>query len=219
MRGIVETVLYRAKRKDNGEWVEGYYVRIKRKCNPCECKTVHYIVCHDAEANWYQPFDDYYEIIPATLGRLLSYACYDGYQECERLFQNDIIGIWERHEDVDHIPPRDVALVTDEHSVTVAGSGRWFPQDTTRIRILGNAYDNPELLHGHDMRHFINRLNKFPGTVDEYQRKHQHLTTKYGIHGAHACCYMCNFENDFICHQYNGGCKRIDMCRKIREEE
>jgi hypothetical protein len=166
MRGIVENVSYRAKRKDNGEWVEGYYVRIKRRYHPCECKIVHYIVCHDAEANWYQPFHAYYEIIPETLGRLLGHADYDGYQECERLFQNDIIGVWERHEDVEHTPPRDVALVTDEHSITVAGSGRWFPQDTTRIRILGHAYDNPELLHGHDMRHFINRLNEFPGTVD-----------------------------------------------------
>lgn len=214
----MKNVLYRAKRKDNGEWVKGYYVQIKKHI-PCEYKIVHYIVCQDAESNWYQPFHDYYEIVPETLGRLLSYACYDGFQECEELFQNDIVGVWDRHADVDKVPPKDIALVVDEHCVTVAGSGRWFPQDTARIKILGNAYDNPELLHGHDMNHFVNGLNEYSGTTDEYIKKHRYLIEKYNIHGAQAACYMCNFENNYICHQYNGGCKRIDVCRKIREEE
>lgn len=57
-----------------------------------------------------------------------------------------------------------------------------------------------------------------PGEVDEYLERHRYLSEKYNIHGAHACCYMCNFENDYICHKFNGGCERIDVCRKIREE-
>jgi hypothetical protein len=69
------------------------------------------------------------------------------------------------------------------------------------------------------MNHFINGLNEYPGTYKEYLQKHQWLTDKYKIHGAQACCYMCNFENDYICHQYNGGCNRIDVCRQIREDE
>ena len=211
----METILYRAKRKDNGEWIEGYYAKAKWYLDDSE---IHVIFPTDLTLYPHSEFSYFEEIIPETLGRLLSYACYDGYQECERLFQNDIIGVWDRRADVDNTPPRDIALVTDEHCITIAGSGRWFPQDTTRIRILGNAYDNPELLHGHDMNHFINGLNEYHGTADEYIEKHRYLTDKYNIHGAQACCYMCNFENDYICHQYNGGCKRIDVCRKIRED-
>lgn len=212
----METVLYRAKRKDNSEWVEGYYVKFRDRRTG---KYYHSIVPVDNDSSVDDSVYDIYTIIPETLGRLIGYACYDSYQENERMFQNDIIGVWERHADMDHTPPRDIALVKDEHSITVAGSGRWFPQDTTRVRILGNAYDNPELLHGHDINHFINGLNEYPGSADEYIERHRYLTDKYGIHGAQACCYMCNFENDYICHQYNGGCKRIDVCRKIRADE
>lgn len=179
---------------------------------------VHVIFPTDTTRYPHGEFDEHYEIIPETVGRLLTYACYDGYHEVERLFQNDIIAVWNRHADVDNEKPHHIALVCDEHSVTEDGLGRWFPQDTTRIRIIGNAYDNPELLKGHDLNHFVNKLNDYPGDTDEYIKRHSYLSEKYGIHGAHACCYMCNFENDYICHRFNGGCERIDVCRKIREE-
>lgn len=35
---------------------------------------------------------------------------------------------------------------------------------------------------------------------------------------AHAGCYLCNFENEYICHIYNGGCKKIEQCKTIREK-
>jgi hypothetical protein len=212
----METILYRAKRKDNGEWVEGYYVKFRGRRTG---KYYHSIFPVDDAGSVDDSVYDLYTIIPETLGRLIGYACYDSCQENERMFQNDIIAVWNSRDDVVHMPPRDIALVTDEHSITIAGSGRLFPQDTTRVRIIGNAYDNPELLRGHDMNHFINGLNEYPGSADEYIDRHRYLTEKYNIHGAQACCYMCNFENDYICHQYNGGCKRIDVCRKIREDE
>lgn len=210
------SILYRAKRKDNGEWIEGYYAKAKDYLSD---EDIHVIFPVDVTRFPHGEFSDHEEIIPETLGRLIGHACYDGYHEVERMFQNDIVAVWGRRDDVEHAEPRDIALVTDEHSMTIAGGGRWFPQDTTRIRIRGNAYDNPELLHGHDMNHFINGLHEYPGSPEEYLRRHQFLTDKYGIHGAQACCYMCNFENDYICHQYNGGCKRIDVCRKIRDDE
>lgn len=34
----------------------------------------------------------------------------------------------------------------------------------------------------------------------------------------HAACYLCNFEDEYICHTYNGGCKNIEQCRDIREK-
>lgn len=28
-------------------------------------------------------------------------------------------------------------------------------------------------------------------------------------------CYLVNFEDDYLCHKHNGGCKNIDKCRDI----
>ena len=212
------SVLYRAKRKDNFEWVEGYYVKIRKNDRLC-VKDMHFIITADATVYSYEKFSDYVEIIPETLCRLLNWACYDAFQEVTKLFQNDILAIWELHADVNNTEPMSIVLAVDETTVTEDGLGRWFPQDTTRIKIIGNAYDNPELLKGHGMNHFVNSLKEYSGTSDEYLKQHRYLTDKYGIHGAHAGCYLCNFENDYICHRCNGGCKRIHMCRDIREQE
>lgn len=213
----MEKVLYRAKRKDNGEWIEGFYAKARWYLDDSE---VHVIFPTDLILYPHSEFSEYEEIIPETLCRLLSHPNYDSEQHYERIWQNDILAVWRnRHANPEKDPPDVIALVVDEHTITEGGLGRWFPQDTTRIRVIGNAYDNPELLHGHDMNHFINSLKKYPGNWFEYIERHQQLTDKYDIHGAQAACYMCNFENDYICHQYNGGCSRIDVCRKIREDK
>ena len=209
-------VLYRAKRKSDGEWVVGYYAKAIHWLTEDD---MHVIFPLDLTIYPHSEFSDFEEIIPETLCRLLRHVDYDAFFEVDRIFQNDIVGIWERHADVENTEPDDIALVLDEHSVRVGSSGRWFPQDTTRIRVIGNAFDNPELLEGRNLNHFVNDLRACPYDYDEYTKRHRHLTKTYDIHGAHACCYMKNFENDYICHQFNGGCDRIDICRRIREEE
>lgn len=34
----------------------------------------------------------------------------------------------------------------------------------------------------------------------------------------HAACYLCNFEDEYICHTHNGGCEKIELCRGIQEK-
>lgn len=29
-------------------------------------------------------------------------------------------------------------------------------------------------------------------------------------------CYLCNFEDEYICKEYNGGCKSIHICKNIK---
>lgn len=208
--------IYRAKRKDNLEWVYGYYAKA---IDYLTDEYVHVIFPTNTIRYPHGEFDDHYEVIPETVCRFLRHVDYDGMHEEDCIFQNDIveIGFPKFNTKVDTNP--DIALVVDEHCVRVDGSGRWFPQDTTRIKIIGNAYDNPELIKGHGLNHFVNGLNDYPGNTDDYMDRHRYLTKTYGIHGAHASCYLCNFENDYICHKFNGGCDRIDVCRKIRDEE
>ena len=30
------------------------------------------------------------------------------------------------------------------------------------------------------------------------------------VSGNHAGCYLSNYENEYICHKHNGGCKNIE---------
>lgn len=39
------------------------------------------------------------------------------------------------------------------------------------------------------------------------------------ISNEQAACYLSNYKDGHICHKYNGGCKNIDICRKISDEE
>lgn len=209
--------IHRGKRVDNGEWVEGYHAKLR---DYLDDNPIDIIVPVDAYIDCNGILSEFYTVIPETVSRLLDWACWDGDYSGQRFFQNDIIEVYYRHDDIESIEPRYIALVVDEHCISEDGLGRCFPQDTTAVRIIGNAYDNPELIKGtHNMNHFINGLHEYSGSPDEYRKEHRYLMDKYNIHGAHACCYMCNFENDYICHQYNGGCYRLDICKRIREEE
>lgn len=202
---------YRAKRKDNLEWIEGYYAKFKH----CITDDDLHVIFPDNQTRYLCYWT---EIIPETLCRLVSDADYVDYSETDKLFQGDIVAIWDRHSDMDQDKPTGTGVVVDEHSLseTKEGLGRWFTQDTVHVRVIGNAYDNPELMEGYCLSHFVTSMRKCPSYPDDYHKRHRYLSEKYGIHGAHACCYMCNFENDYICHTFNGGCDQIDVCRKIR---
>lgn len=213
----MSTDIYRAKRLDNGEWIEGYYVKAKDYLTE---KDVHVIFPLDTTLFPHGEVAGYEPIIPETVCRLIKTPCYNGDLVEQRFFENDIIAVWcPRQKYSENTPPDSIALVVNEFYITEGGLGRSFPQDTTSVRVIGNAYDNPEFLTGHDINHFINGMHEYPGDFYKYTKEHKYLMDKYKLHGAHACCYMCNFENDYICHTYNGGCDRIDVCRKIREEE
>lgn len=209
----MDTRIYRAKRKDNSEWVDGYYAKLKHYLSD---DTVHIIIPVDSQLFPHGEISYFEEIIPETLGRLIDHPCYDSYFENEQIFQNDIIAVWSsRHSDVDHTRPDTTALVVDEHSICEHGLGRWFPQDTTRVKVIGNAYDNPELLQPQEMNFFVNGMHDCP---EDYTERHSKLMNK-GVHGAHACCYICNFPNDYICYQWNGGCSKLAECQKFHWDD
>ena len=39
----------------------------------------------------------------------------------------------------------------------------------------------------------------------------------YSVTEEHAGCYLCNFDDEYICHKYNGGCEKLEQCRQIKE--
>lgn len=147
----MQEILYRGKRVDTGEWVEGYYLKTNEHISNRE---LHIIIFAT-----YSPLTSYcmyfnYEVIPETVGRLVNDPCYTDFTE-QRYFQGDIIELRHQH-DVD--VAIDYGVVVDEHCFTVNGLGRNFPQDTLKAKVVGNIWDNPELINERYIRQYKERF-------------------------------------------------------------
>lgn len=136
----MKEILFRAKRKHDGEWIEGYYAKMKWYLNDEE---VHVIFSLDAALFPHGEVAGYEEIIPETLCRLVNDPCYTDYTD-ERYFQGDIIELYNRRFEFNG--KKTIGIVVDEHCFTENGLGRWFPQDTLQAKVIGNVWDDPELV-------------------------------------------------------------------------
>lgn len=148
-------ILFRGKRLDNGEWVEGFYVQCQRK---------HYII-----TNTHLPFDDicvdWVEVLPETVSQ------YTGLNDrhAKRIFENDVVEICGGKEQRYLIWwVREMSMLTaiPVNGISFNGHDYWnghYPQfeystfclmmqdpwgDFRDIRVIGNIHDNPELLNG-----------------------------------------------------------------------
>ena len=54
---------------------------------------------------------------------------------------------------------------------------------------------------------------------EEYADAQRYLSEKYQINRHHAGCYLVNFEDDYICRKFNGGCENISKCRLMNKLE
>lgn len=54
--------------------------------------------------------------------------------------------------------------------------------------------------------------------IDEIYYKELDRLTHLGLTVGQAKCHMVNFEDNYICHKYNGGCYKYQSCRKISEK-
>jgi len=52
-----------------------------------------------------------------------------------------------------------------------------------------------------------------------FDKKVTRLCDSYHVSDGMVRCYLVNFEDDYICHKYNGGCKFINECRHIEASE
>lgn len=133
-------ILFKAKRKDNGEWVEGYYLP-GMKLPGYDGKN-DFIVMSDG---------DYFAINPITLCQYTGLMDKDG----RKIWENDIVNCWTCIDIGDFANYRvEIGYV----EMNYGSFGLHRIQDDTYYRpfkdyfegynlhIIGNIFDNPELL-------------------------------------------------------------------------
>ena len=135
-------ILYRGKRKDNGEWVKGYFYRISEKLNP-------FIMLIDSNA-------ESHEVIPETIGQYTGLTDKNG----KKIFEGDII---KTHGNDSYVIkygeyiPRNYCLARYHDKPTIgfyAYDGERCFQLSTNSRcyeVIGNIHDNPELMETQDL--------------------------------------------------------------------
>lgn len=129
-------ILFRGKRKDNGEWVYGFYV--------CLGETLHYILTGKLDITKGFPMFEKYEVDPETVGQYTGLTDKNG----QRIFEGDILKAAEENR-----KPfiYKVVFVNGVFGLVVKNGGfdcslvLWAKEC---VEIIGNIHDNPELMRG-----------------------------------------------------------------------
>ena len=133
-------ILFRAKRADNGKWVEGFYVNVKRP------------IIADLEAlpsgNWY-----WFDVDPETVGQFTGLMD----KNKKRIFEGDVIAFssfdWS---ECDELREGDVYWCdgafwvdcTAKYGDEAVYALSWDAGRVGNVTVIGNIRDNPELLEG-----------------------------------------------------------------------
>ena len=129
-------ILFKAKRKDNGEWVEGYYVF---------CRKRHYILS-SSTVGYDERYDEWIEIDPDTL---CQYTGLDDKND-QRIWENDICDRKEKYPEIVTYNKGDWQLdysyVFGKEIHTDACNLGFYACERNCVEVIGNVFDNPELL-------------------------------------------------------------------------
>ena len=155
-------ILFKAKRIDNGEWVEGYYVyHIKRTiCAFADCvkpEDEQHVIMQDGFSDWNMPRDTvHYDIDPNTLCQYTGLKDKNG----KKIWENDIVELYDTNNNykwkaiVKFGNPN--ATYNWGYQLLPIGQYKvntdillWVEmEDTGTIcEVVGNIFDNPELLN------------------------------------------------------------------------
>lgn len=142
---MMREILFRGKRRDNGEWVEGHYAGYDLIC-PNEPEDI-----YNATGDYHgqTPYVGFVEVDPATVGQFTGLTDKNG----KRIFEGDIV----KEDDVMH--DGEIQIKGRTFLVTMT-NGCWFGLsqcnkyyykaaiilDCLRGEVIGNIHDNPELL-------------------------------------------------------------------------
>ena len=131
-------ILFRGKRLDNGDWVEGYLYEhepplvgiVSEKDEPEASK---WFIARTGFADWNMSRPvELVEVDPSTVGQYTGLKDKNG----NRIFEGDMLSIWN-----------------DRHDVVVFEDGAFIMEDTEipmrfaiKFEVIGNIHDNPEFM-------------------------------------------------------------------------
>lgn len=128
-------IIFKAKRKDNGEWVEGYYRSI-----PCMGMLEHYIMPRNPKNRMEQ-----YAIAPDTLCQYTGLTDKNG----RRIWENDIVSAWSEGKNaIGKVIRRADGLYIMYPAYQNKEFWGLCPKKNgkTTVEVIGNVFDNADLL-------------------------------------------------------------------------
>lgn len=130
-------ILFRGKRKDNIEWIEGYLTVCDDRYFIVEKDKVG-CLCFDTLPKGHYVFMQYLEIIPETLGQFTGKYDKNG----KKIFEGDIVEAM-----MDYGPAGLLKTITriywDDN-----GGWQWEYFETDTIEVIGNIHDNADIRFG-----------------------------------------------------------------------
>ena len=129
--------LFRAKRLDNGQWVQGFICKKKYKSNKF------YISCfHDKDDN-----EQFFAIDPDTICQCTGLKVKNG----NLIWENDVVGFWDTYSTENGQAEMDCIgkVVWDDETISFQVTNRLSAESYEVIdecSVIGNIFDNPELL-------------------------------------------------------------------------
>ena len=127
-----EERLYRGKRTDNGEWIYGYYCPCCFGYFPCRPAIIDK---QEMESGCWKPV----EVIPETVGQDIGKKDKNG----KKTFTGDIVNYDGGQFVVHYYPPHMAYYFNGLHG---RGGANGFTMVSRIYEVIGNVYDNPELL-------------------------------------------------------------------------
>ena len=134
----IREVIFRGKRADNGEWIEGDLLQIKYYNKPIiECKIMPQT-----------PVSSAYPVLPETVGQYTGLTDKNG----KRIFEGDIVNVIYTSSLGEEFT--QITTVRYDETECCFYPMRWkedcvncdYSTEITEIVVIGNIHDNPELL-------------------------------------------------------------------------
>ena len=137
-------ILFRGKRTDNGEWVQGYFVAVNSKCYRGQQLTENTKSISCLNGTRYG-FYNFYEIDPETVGQYTGMNDING----NKIFEGDIVHCKARIDRANMFVTFEdgkfVMVLCEEFTTHKRGLGHYEIECFDK-EVIGNIYDNPELL-------------------------------------------------------------------------
>lgn len=129
-------ILCRGKRRDNGEWVEGYYIRTS--CSEIEAVIIPTSAFAERNRNLRLEVDEWWEVDPDTICRYTGSTDKNG----KKIYEGDVVRAWSGF--LDRVVYENGCFMMELQIYHY----EWSYQTPEQMEVVGNIYDNQELLKG-----------------------------------------------------------------------